>query len=73
MAVTKRLTLFGRQVDLGVQAYNLTSHENSRDVVSNVASPNFGEFRNGVGNTISLKLRVGLLRAGSENGRSVER
>ena len=66
VAVTKRLTLFGRQVDLGVQAYNLTSHENSRDVVSNVASPNFGEFRNGVGNTISLKLRLGLLGAGSE-------
>lgn len=73
VAVTKRLTLFGRQVDLGVQAYNLTSHENSRDVVSNAASPNFGEFRNGVGHTISLKLRVGLLGAGSEGGRSVER
>ena len=60
VAVTKRLSLFGRRVDLGVQAYNLTSHENSRDVVSNVASPNFSEFRNGVGNTIALKLGVGL-------------
>ena len=60
VAVTKRLNLFGRQVDLGVQAYNLTSHENSRDVVSNVASPDFGELRNGVGNTIALKLGVGL-------------
>lgn len=59
VAVTKRLHLFGRQVDLGIQAYNLTSHENPRDVVSNVANPNFGEFRNGVGNTISLKLCVG--------------
>ncbi len=60
VAVTKRLDLFGRRVDLGIQAYNLTSHDNPRDVVSNLASPSFGEFRNGVGNTISLKLGLGL-------------
>ena len=60
VAVTKHLILFGRQVDVGIQAYNLTSHENSRDVVSNVASPNFGQFRNGIGNTVALKLGVGL-------------
>ena len=60
VAVTKRLNLFGRQVDFGLQTYNLTSRENSRDVVSNVASPNFGAFRNGVGNTIALKLGLGL-------------
>ncbi len=60
VAVTKRLDLFGRRVDLGIQAYNFTSHDNPRDVVSNLASPSFGEFRNGVGNTISLKLGLGL-------------
>ena len=56
VAVTKRLNLFGRSVDLGIQVYNLTSHENPRDVVSNLASPSFGAFRNSVGNTIALKL-----------------
>ena len=60
MAVTKRLSLFGRQVDIGVQAYNLTSHDNPRDVVSNPASPSFGEFRNSIGSTIALKLGLGL-------------
>ena len=60
VAVTKRLDLFGRRVDLGVQAYNLTSHENPRDVVSNLASPSFGELRNSVGPTVALKLGLGL-------------
>ena len=60
VAVTKRLALFGRQVEVGMQAYNLTSHENSRDVVSNLASSSFGAFRNSVGNTIALKLGLGL-------------
>ena len=60
VAVTKRLNLFGRSVDLGIQVYNLTSHENPRDVVSNLASPSFGAFRNSVGNTIALKLGLGL-------------
>ena len=60
VAVMKALDLFGRRMDVGVQFYNLTSHENPRDVVSNVASPLFGEFRNSVGSTISLKLGLGL-------------
>ena len=60
VALTKQLDLFGRRVALGVQAYNFTSHDNPRDVVSNLASPSFGEFRNSVGNTIALKLGLGL-------------
>ena len=60
VGVTKQLELFGRQADLGLQFYNLTSHDNPRDVVSNLASPSFGEFRNGVGNTVSVKLGLGL-------------
>ena len=31
VAVTKRLELLGRQADLGVQFYNLTSHDNPRE------------------------------------------
>ena len=60
LALTKRLTLFGRRADLGVQVYNLTSHDNPRDVVSNLASSSFGELRNSVGNTVALKLGLGL-------------
>jgi hypothetical protein len=60
VAVSKQLDLFGRRTDLGVQFYNLTSHVNPRDVVSNLASPNFGAFRNSAGNTVSLKLGLGL-------------
>jgi len=60
VAVMKALDLFGRRVDIGIQFYNVTSHDNPRDVVSNVASPRFGDFRNSVGNTISLKLGLGL-------------
>ena len=60
VAVTKQMDLFGRRVDVGVQFYNLTSHDNPRDVVANVASARFGEFRNSVGNTVSLRLGLGL-------------
>ena len=60
VAVMKALELFGRPVDVGIQFYNVTSHDNPRDVVSNVASPRFGDFRNSVGNTVSLKLGLGL-------------
>ena len=60
VAVMKALDLFGRRVDVGIQFYNLTGHDNPRDVVSNVASPRFGEFRNSVGPSISLKLGLGL-------------
>ena len=60
VAVMKALDLFGRRVDVGIQFYNVTSHANPRDVVSNVASPRYGELRNSVGNTISLKLGLGL-------------
>jgi hypothetical protein len=60
VAVMKALELFGRQVDVGVQFYNLTNNDNPRDVVSNVASPQFGDFRNSVGTGMSLKLGLGL-------------
>jgi hypothetical protein len=54
------MDLFGRSADVGLQFYNLTSHDNPRDVVSNLASPAFGVLRNSVGSTVSLKLGVGL-------------
>jgi hypothetical protein len=59
VALTKRLGLFGREADVGVQVYNLGSYENPRDVMSNQASDRFGQFLNTAGTTIGLKLEVG--------------
>jgi len=59
LAVTKRMELVGRRVDIGVQFYNLTSHDNPRDVLSNVASQGFGSFRNSIGSTVALRLGFG--------------
>ena len=56
VAVMKALDLFDRRVDVGIRFYNFTSHANPLDVVSNVASPPFDDFKNSVGNTVSLKL-----------------
>ena len=60
LGVTKRLTLFGKQTNMGIQVYNLTHHNNPRDVVSNLASSSFGEFRNSVGRSVALKVGLGL-------------
>ena len=60
VAVTKQVPVFGRRVDLGIQAYNLTSYANPRDVVSNLACLSFGALRNSVGTTIALKLGLRL-------------
>lgn len=60
LAVTKRMELVGRRVDIGVQLYNLTSHDNPRDVLSNLASQGFGSFRNTIGSTVALRLNLGL-------------
>jgi len=36
-------------VKAGIKVFNLTNHFNPRDVQDNIASPNFGDFYNGVG------------------------
>lgn len=37
------------KVTAGIRVYNLTSHDNPRDVQQNLFSPNFGRFTNSVG------------------------
>jgi hypothetical protein len=56
--VTKGVTVFGRKIRVGVQAFNLGSHFNPRDVVANLASPRFGEFLNSVDMGISLRVSL---------------
>ena len=60
IGITKQVSLMGRQTDVGIQIYNLGSHDNPRDVYSNLASDQFGVFRNSVGTSIGLRLGVGL-------------
>ena len=60
IGITKHVRLMGRETDVGIQIYNLGSHDNPRDVFSNRASDQFGAFRNGVGTSIGLKVGIGL-------------
>ncbi|MGH9334431.1 MAG: TonB-dependent receptor domain-containing protein, partial [Vicinamibacteria bacterium] len=58
LRITKGLTVKGRKVRVGVQLFNLGSHFNPRDVVSNVASPRYGQFLNSVDMGVSLRLSL---------------
>lgn len=58
--VTKGLTLMGRKVRVGFQIFNLGSHFNPRDVISNRGSPRFGELLNSVDMGFSMRLSLGI-------------
>jgi outer membrane receptor protein involved in Fe transport len=58
LRVTKEISLLGRRVRVGFQLYNMTSHNNPRDVQSNLASPTFGEFSNSRGISGGLKFQI---------------
>ncbi len=60
LRVTKGITIKGRRIRVGVQMFNFTGHFNPRDVVSNLASPRFGEFLNSVDSRFSVRLEMGL-------------
>lgn len=55
----KRVRIRGHQFDAGIQVLNLTAHFNPRDVVTNVASPEFGTFRNSIGPSFAVKFGTG--------------
>jgi hypothetical protein len=58
LRVTRGLTVKGRRVRVGVQVFNLGSHFNPRDVVSNLGSQTFGSFLNSVDMGIALRLTL---------------
>ena len=60
VAITKQVTLMGRQTDLGIQLYNLGGYDNPRDVYANLASDQFGVFRNSAGMSIGVRVGIGL-------------
>jgi hypothetical protein len=57
--VTKGITVKGRRVRVGFQIFNLGSHFNPRDVVSNLGSPRFGQFLNSVDMGIAFRFSLG--------------
>ena len=59
MRVMKGLTVKARKIRVGFQIFNLASHYNPRDVVSNLASPRFGEFLNSVDMGFSFRFSLG--------------
>lgn len=57
--LTRGLTVKGRRIRVGVQFYNLGNHFNPRDVISNVASPFFGDFLNAVDMGVAFRFSLG--------------
>jgi hypothetical protein len=54
----KTFDLFGHEMDLGLQAFNITGHSNPRDVVAVVDSPNYREFANSFGVTFGGYMQI---------------
>ena len=61
LQVTKgfKLPFFDKKkARIGVALFNLTNHFNPRDVQSNLASPNFGQFYNSLGVSVKAKFDI---------------
>ena len=58
--VTKGITVKGRKIRVGFQIFNLGSHFNPRDLISNLGSERFGKLLNSVDRRISLRLSLGI-------------
>ncbi len=58
LTVFKTFGVMGRKLDLGVQFFNLTGHDNPRDVISVVSSSRFGELTNNPGRTFGGYMQI---------------
>jgi len=56
--VTKGFEAFGYRTRLGVNMFNIGSHFNPRQVISNLASADFGQLRNSVSMMVRAKITV---------------
>jgi hypothetical protein len=54
----KTFEILSREMDFGMQFFNLTAHENPRDVVAVVDSPRFGEFSASFGVTLAGYMQI---------------
>ncbi len=50
--VYKTFTVKGRSADVGIQLFNLTHHDNPRDVYAVAGSSRHGQFTNSVGTIV---------------------
>lgn len=56
--ITKDIEVLGFRARVGARLFNLTDHDNPRQVISNVASDRFGELRNSIGRKVKAKLSL---------------
>ncbi|HEX7138086.1 MAG TPA: TonB-dependent receptor, partial [Vicinamibacterales bacterium] len=54
----KTFEIFGKEMDFGLQFFNLTAHDNPRDVVAVVDSPRYGQFAQSFGVTIAGYMQI---------------
>ena len=54
----KTFDIFSREMDFGLQLFNLTAHENPRDVVAVVDSPRYGQFSASFGVTLAGYMQI---------------
>jgi hypothetical protein len=54
----KTFRLFGQNMDLGLQVFNLTNHFNPRDVINVAESPRFRELTNNPGITFGGYMQI---------------
>jgi hypothetical protein len=58
LTVFKTFEIYRRQIDLGLQFFNLTGHYNPRDVIAVENSSRFGQLMNGFGMTLGGYMQV---------------
>ncbi|MGD8331661.1 MAG: TonB-dependent receptor [Acidobacteriota bacterium] len=58
LQLTKAFEIKGYRITGGVKVTNLTSHDNPRQVVANIADPSFGDFRNSVPFKVRAKFAI---------------
>ena len=56
--VTKQIRIFGKNARIGFQVFNLTDHDNPRDIINNRASSDFLTFRNSPGIKLKNKFTI---------------
>jgi hypothetical protein len=54
----KTFEIWSREMDFGLQFFNLTAHQNPRDVVAVVSSPRYGQFSESFGVTLAGYMQI---------------
>jgi hypothetical protein len=65
LALSRRLTIKGKNILVGVRGYNVLNRFTPRDVQQHLVSPAFGSFYNGIERRFSLVLQLNAPSGGS--------